>query len=107
LNRTLPAIAAMLALLLPAPATAQASCRPDRLGNSTCLGAPPVRPRAATPFRPDPGLQRPEARAPVLIPESRTNSFGDLLVTPQVRPGTAVRPNPRCRRDSFGNLRCP
>jgi hypothetical protein len=107
LNRTLPAIAAMAALLMPFQATAQATCRPDRLGNSTCLGAPSVREHPKTPFEPAPGLSGPKSRAPVLIPERRTNSFGDLIVGPQARPDPAVRPNPRCRTDSFGNLRCP
>jgi len=107
MTRTFLAIAATLALVSPAPATAQASCRPDRLGNATCLGAPAVRERTATPIEPQPGLSRPEPRAPVLIPEPRTNSFGDLIIGPQARPGPAVRPNPRCRTDSFGNLRCP
>ncbi len=103
----LPVLAALAALLAPPAATAQPSCRPDRLGNATCLGAPPVRERPATPFRPDPAFGPPKARGPVLIPESRVNSFGDLVDRPPTRPGPAVRPNPRCREDSFGNLRCP
>ena len=105
--RTLTALVAALTLLIATAATAQPTCRPDRLGNAGCLGAPPVRERPATPFRPPPGLDRPEARAPTLIPESRVNSFGDIVERPATRPGPAVWPNPRCRQDSFGNLRCP
>jgi len=107
MHRTVTALVATLALLAPTLAAPQPSCRPDRLGNVRCLGAPAVRTRPATPFRPDPGLERPTSRAPALIPESRVNSFGDLADRPRTRPGPAARPNPRCRQDSFGNLRCP
>jgi hypothetical protein len=97
-----------------APVPAQTVCRPNTLGRGSCIGyTPPPVPRPASPLESSGAglggvIDRPgsASKAPGLVPAGRTNSFGDVLVPAPGNTG-ALRPGPRCRTDTLGNLRCP
>ena len=100
-----PGLLALLlaALALPAPpAGAIEVCRENHLGQVVCRGTPT---HGLDPLDPFP-RRTPRPPAPqVVIPEARTNAFGDTLPGPAET--TVGRPRPRiCQKNSFGDLRC-
>lgn len=94
----------------PAQDTAAALCRPTALGTTSCPPAA-LRPVPRPPdFDPPRGLDAVQQKADPdlgtgkLIPQRRTNSFGQTRTGPgETGAGGASGP---CRRDALGNLRC-
>jgi hypothetical protein len=97
------ALAVLILAATPlAPAAAIEVCRENALGQIACQGQPTHGLDPIDPFpRRTPRPPTPQA----VIPQARTNSFGDTFPTPGET--TTGRPRPRiCQPDSFGNLRC-
>jgi hypothetical protein len=90
-------------------AVAQVACRPDRVGNQSCLG-PHIPPPLARPpgFAARDGLtkaldatQAGEDLGPEVIPSRRQNRLGTTFTD---APNTTI--GGRCRADRLGNLVC-
>ena len=100
--RPLVLLAALILGAVAPPAAAIEVCRENNLGQVVCRGTPT---HGLDPLDPFPRRSA-RPRAPgVVIPQARTNAFGDTLPGPAET--TAGRPRPRiCQKTSFGDLRC-
>jgi hypothetical protein len=103
--RRIAILATLTALLLGGAAAGDTVCRPNALGNETCIG-PAVRPEPRRRIRSDvqalervivrPEAGRPETR---FVPSARRNRLGTTIFQAPGPPGA-------CVADSLGNLRC-
>jgi hypothetical protein len=98
------------------PVAAQVVCRPNALGTSICMGAPPAAPIGS--IQRSPPLQRIErgrvvvgpAGGPTLAPARRTDALGTTILEPGDLPprrsSPVMAPTATCRPDALGNLIC-